>query len=319
MKKMACSAPVLFLVFNRPEVTRGVFEAIRKARPKRLYIAADGPRQKDCDDKRKTQEVRKIVSAVDWPCRVQTLFRNKNLGCRMAISSAINWFFQNEEEGIILEDDCLPSPDFFLFCEQLLEKYRHEERVMMIAGSSFLGDKRKLAHSYFFTKYFFMWGWASWRRAWKHYDIKMRLWPEVRDSGAFLKIMNKKGYVRSFGEREFAFWRRWFDYFYTDTTTPWEYQWLFACWMRHALAIVPAVNLISNIGFGEEALHTRGEITGLSDKKFGKLRFPLNHPRFFFQEKKADELMLKASINLLYGIWRQEDYKCKAKRALLSR
>src|SRR5262249_20722231 len=162
----ACKIPVLFLIFNRPNTTARVMEAIRTAGPGRLYVAADGPRDGNADEAKRCAEVRRIATQVDWPCEVQTLFRERNLGCRQAVSSAITWFFEQEQEGIILEDDCLPSPSFFPYCAELLARFRNDERIMCITGCNFQQDMKGYPYSYYFSKYHHVWGWATWRRAW---------------------------------------------------------------------------------------------------------------------------------------------------------
>ena len=174
------TTPVLFLVFNRPDTTEKVFEAIRQAKPQKLFVAADGPRGNRLGEKEKCEQVRKIATTVDWDCEVKTLFREKNLGCKFAVSSAIDWFFKNVEEGIVLEDDCLPSQSFFWFCQELLERYRNDERVMLIGGNNRGVDFLK-NHSYFFSKYVQIWGWATWRRSWEKYDSKIRKWKLVKE------------------------------------------------------------------------------------------------------------------------------------------
>lgn len=170
---------VLFLVFNRPDTTRQVLDSIRQARPPRLYVAADGAREDRPGERERCERVRGIATDVDWPCEVHTLFRARNLGCKTAVSGGISWFFEQEEEGIILEDDVLPDQSFFVFCEELLERYRHEAKVTMISGDYFHGNNHQPTASYFFSRYTHIWGWASWRRAWQHYDREMAQWPSL--------------------------------------------------------------------------------------------------------------------------------------------
>jgi hypothetical protein len=176
------AAPVLFLVFNRPDTTRDVFQTIRRARPPRLCVAAYGPRQDRQGERERCESVREIATDIDWPCELHTLFRTTNLGSEMAVSGGISWFFQHEAEGIILEDDVLPDPTFFRFCGELLERYRLEAKVMMISGNYLLGPKQRPATSYYFSRYTHIWGWASWRRAWSRYDRAMSQWPTLRSS-----------------------------------------------------------------------------------------------------------------------------------------
>ena len=271
--------PVLFLIFNRPETTRESFQAIAQAKPNRLYIAADGPRPDKDGESQRCEQARQIATAVDWPCEVKTLFRAHNLGCKRAVSSAIDWFFQHEPEGIILEDDCVASPDFFRFAAELLARYRHDERIMCISAQHFHGDAHQPEHSYFFSRYNHCWGWASWRRAWQHYDPEIANWPEFRDT-SWLRTVGD-------GSRMFAYhWRTIFNQCYDGEIDTWDYQWTFHCWQQDGLTILPAKNLVANIGFGSHAAHTCPEHDpGLTVES---LAFPLSHPPCPIRDKAAD-------------------------------
>src|SRR5258707_6457605 len=177
---------VLLIIFNRPETTKLVFEAIRKAKPARLYIAADGPREDVASDIESCIAARKAVENIDGDCKVESRFSNQILNCGVAPSSAFTWFFQHEEEGIILEDDCLPSQSFFWFCQELLERYRHDSRVMHIGGNNFLnGWQKDSDYSYYFSRSGFIWGWATWRRAWEKFDFEIRKYEEAKRNGFF--------------------------------------------------------------------------------------------------------------------------------------
>ena len=242
------NTPVLFLIFNRPDTAQRVFDEIRKARPKHLYIAADGPRELNDRDKILCQESRAIIEQVDWPCEVKTLFRDKNLGCKLAVSSAINWFFQNVEAGIILEDDCVPHQSFFRFASEILEKYKNEEKVMMIAGLNPISEYHS-PYSYYFSRYFSIWGWATWRRAWQKYDIEMREWPRAKEK---LATYYADPYARKYLERSF-------DNAYSGKLNTWDIQWFLTCLVQNGLSIVPSKNLINNIGiFGD---HAEGDVS----------------------------------------------------------
>ena len=184
------SVPVLFLIFNRPDTTALVMEAIRAARPARLYVAADGPRPGCPGDAERCAEARRVVTAVDWPCQVKTLFRETNLGCRKAVSSAIDWLFACEEEGIILEDDCVPTSDFFSFCGELLERFRDDKQIMAICGSCYAEAEPNYRASYYFSYYADPWGWATWRRAWRLYDGDLSRWPAFKARGG-LRTLSK--------------------------------------------------------------------------------------------------------------------------------
>ena len=240
------NAAVLFNIFNRPELTAQSFEAIRAARPPRMYIAADGPRAGREGEAELCRRAREVALAVDWPCDVKTLFRKKNLGCKVACSSAVTWFFQNEPEGIILEDDCVAHPDFFPYCEKLLERYRNEPELMVITGSNFEYGKRRGEASYFFSIFPHIWGWASWARAWKLYDVNLtgmdayvntRMAAKLGHEGAF-RVMARKFWLIANG--------------YDDT---WDYQLTYSVWKHDGLCIIPNVNMIRNIGFVEDSAH----------------------------------------------------------------
>jgi hypothetical protein len=234
------STPILFVIFNRPQYTQIVFNEIRKIRPKYLYIAADGPRKDNIKDVELCRQVRSITGEIDWDCDVHTLFREQNLGCKLGVSSAITWFFENVEEGIILEDDCLPHVTFFGYCEKLLEKYRNDERIMMIGGTNYFPDEIEIPESYFFSRWYVVWGWASWRRAWHLYDIQMNDWPKFRDQ-KYLDFLIPHKRARQY--YEIAFQKA-----YSNEIDVWSLQWWYTCIFQNGLVITPKVNLISNIG-----------------------------------------------------------------------
>jgi hypothetical protein len=277
--------PVLFIIFNRPDFTQAVFNEIRKAKPTQLFVAADGPRETLPDDFEKCRKTREIIRQVDWDCKVSTLFQDENLGCKRGVSSAINWFFSHVEEGIILEDDCVPDQSFFPFCQELLEKYRDDQRVMMISGDNFLSRRRRTEDSYYFSKYYFIWGWASWRRAWKYYDITLKQWPVVRDGHWLLDILNDRDVVN--------YWTRVFEDTYNGKIDTWDYQWIFSCWIQGGLSITPNTNLVSNIGFGEFAVNTKDKNSILSNIPVSPMLFPLKHPPFIMWDDLADRFSQK--------------------------
>lgn len=280
LKSLDC--PVLFLVFNRPDTTQRVFEAIRQAKPRKLYVAADGPRKENVGESDRVAAVREIATNVDWACEIITRFCDENQGCKMAVSSAIAWFFANEEEGIILEDDCLPSQSFFLFCQELLMKYRYDTRVMAISGDNFQDGRRCSGYSYYFSRYSHVWGWASWRRAWKLYDRNITTWPEVKENGFLADISgNDEAFI--------LFWQAIFDKTYAGMIDTWDFQWLYSCWVQNGLTVLPNVNLVSNIGFGEEATHTlqtNSPVAGLPELE---IDFPLKHPPLLIRNSIADK------------------------------
>lgn len=273
-------SPILFLIFNRPEETRSVFDEIRKYKPSHLYIAADGPRAGRGNEVLQCNEARQVVDLIDWPCETQTLFRDENLGCKTAVSQAISWFFECEEAGIILEDDCLPNHSFFIFCQEMLEKYRSHPEVGMIAGVNFQMGERRGDGDYYFSKYMHIWGWATWSDRWQNsYDVDIRAWPSFRKSQDFLEI------TKSRSNR--SYWETIFERVYRGKIDTWDYQWLFANWLHKRFSIIPNSNLISNIGFGEGATHTKIE-SQLSNLPVQDLAFPLAHPNLIKVDESAD-------------------------------
>lgn len=245
--------PVLLLVFSRPDTTRRVFEGIRSAAPSKLYVAADGPRPARPREAELCRQTRTIVDQVDWNCDVRTLFRDTNLGCRKAVSSAIDWFFENEEHGIIFEDDCLPDPSFFRFCSELLEKYRDTNNVMTINGSNFqFGEKRGEA-SYFFSRCPHVWGWATWRRAWQRFDLEMKSFPEFSRENRIDKFFPDGRMRRHYSILLRAAFEARID--------SWAYPLLYSVLSHDGLCISPNTNLVENIGW-QSGTHTA--LTGAS-------------------------------------------------------
>ena len=287
------TSPVLFLIFNRPETTWQVFEAIRTAKPRRLYIAADGPRFEREGERTRCEEVRKIALEVDWECDVKTLFRDKNLGCKIAVSEGISWFFDHEDEGIILEDDCLPDQSFFPFCKDLLERYRNDTRIMAISGNNFQQGRKRTEYSYYFSRYFHCWGWATWKRAWKFYDRELIAWPEIQKYGFLYDIAN--GY-----EPSVVYWSHWLDKCYSgELDDAWDYPWLLSCWGQSGLFVLPNINLVTNIGFGNKATHTKNINNINANLPAYKIEFPLKHPLYIIRDMVADQYEEKA----IYGIF----------------
>lgn len=298
--------PVLFLIFNRPDLTQQVFEAIRAQRPKQLFVAADGPRTHIPAERARCDAARRcVLDYVDWDCEVKTLFRDENLGCKKAVSLAIGWFFDHVEEGIILEDDCLPGPDFFRFCGELLSDYRDNPSVMQIGGVNFQQGRRRGEASFYFSKYTHIWGWATWRRAWKHYDLEMAGLDDLLSSEAWQRLCPDP--------REVAYWepilRRVRDGF-VDT---WDYQWNYTIWKQGGMVALPQVNLISNIGFRSDATHTmnQGErLANMQTRALGKIEF--------VKDVAKDEMADAFTFNTVFsppGKSKVADPLAKAKKA----
>lgn len=277
---MPLTTPVAFLIFNRPEQTRRVFAAIKRARPTRLLIVADGPRPTRPGEDALCAATRAIVSEVDWPCEVLTNFAATNVGCRERVSSGLTWVFNTVEEAIILEDDCLPHPDFFPYCAELLERYRDDARIMHIGGVNFQFGRRYGPDSYFFSRYTHIWGWASWRRAWQHYDVTLARWPAARER-----------MVAMFEHpAERRYWQHAWEKVFSGKLDTWDYQWSFACAEQGGLVALPNVNLISNIGFGSDATHTyrKNRLAALPTEALSQ---PLRHPSTVTRCIEADRAM----------------------------
>jgi hypothetical protein len=284
---------ILFLVFNRPDTTAKVFEQIRRYRPARLYVAADGPRRERTDEAERCARTREIATRIDWPCTLKTLFRDDNLGCKVAVSSAISWFFEHEEEGVILEDDCLPSPSFFWYCAELLERYRHNERVMHIGGANFGQGVSREEAGYYFSNYVHVWGWASWRRAWNGYDVNLQFLSDFERSDQFRSTFRRN--------RERRFWSALASEVRDGGIDTWDVQWFFHVLRSGGVATIPTVNLISNLGFGEISTHTSGRdprIAGLALNDLAVLR----HPDSVKVNRDADESEFDAIFKIPFRV-----------------
>ena len=282
----ALTTPVLLLIFRRPETTRRVFEAIRQARPTRLYVAADGPRPDHPTDAERCAEARAVVQEIDWPCDVFTLFQEKNLNCGLGPVTALNWFFGQEPEGIILEDDCVPAPSFFWFCAELLARYRHEARVMHIGGNNFGSEARQApapeALSYHFSTQRNSWGWATWRRAWQLYDYHLTDFQAVVAAGTLNEAFTgplEKYYRLGKMAGVLAL---------PQPPDVWDYQWEYTIARHHGLYIVPAVNLVGNIGFGHDSTHTHDGADIMGTLPAYDLTFALQHPGRVAQDRPRD-------------------------------
>lgn len=275
---MPCSKPVVFLIFCRPDVTARTLNLIRDAQPNMLLVIADGPRNEE--EAILCRKTRSVIDQVDWECEVRMNYSDINLGCRDRVSSGLHWVFEQVDEAIILEDDCLPNSSFFYYCENLLNYYRHDERVMVISGDNFQDGQQRTKYSYYFSKYNHCWGWATWRRAWRHWDFNPEKWKEFRDSN-FLQFICDDPY-------ETKYWTAIFDtLFLKGKPDSWAYVWLFSCWAQGGLTILPNVNLVSNIGFGVNATHTTEEsrFANMPTDYIGKIY----HPPFIVQHKAADK------------------------------
>jgi hypothetical protein len=274
-------SPVVLLMFARPDTTARVLDAIREARPPRLLLVADGARDDVPGEAELCEQTRALAERVDWDCEVSTDFADRNLGQKVRVESGLSWAFGLEEEAIVLEDDTLPHPTFFRFCDELLERYRDEEGVLSISGTNFQFDGPASSDSYYFSRYPHIWGWASWRSAWENYDPEMSRWPELRGSGWLERLLD--------APHAAAYWAYQFELTYRDRHT-WDFPWLFAAWLNGGLHAVPNRNLVSNLGFREDATHTPPhQAAFLGDLPTQEMPFPLAHPGEIRRNAAADE------------------------------
>jgi hypothetical protein len=278
------STAVALFVFNRPLSTQRVFDEIRKCRPPRLLVVADGPREGRPTEAEACARTRAVIEQVDWDCELSTNFSETNLGCRNRVSSGLDWVFSREDRAIVLEDDCLPSQSFFRFCDESLERYAMDSRIMQICGFNQFGELPGYPYSYLFSKFGPIWGWASWRRAWANYDVNMSLWPRVKSEHA-LGFCDTDAEIR---------WRSaLYDRLVSGALDTWDYQWGFAKMINSGLSVVPSRNLVTNIGFGPEATHTTHVLAATPRHE---LSFPLRPPPWLLRDTAFDRAYLSAVI-----------------------
>lgn len=283
-------SPVLFIVFNRPDTTRQVFDRIREVKPRRLYVAADGPRAGRPGDEEGCREVRRIVQGVDWDCEVKTLFSDVNKGCRIAVSDAITWFFGNEPEGIVLEDDCFPAYSFFYFCDQMLQRYRNDPRMFSITGTNKQNGRKWGDADYYFSRYANIWGWATWARVWRQYDRDLARFPESDVRRVMAKVYDDRFFIDDYA--------RIFSRLKAGEIDTWDYQFNFLGFFTEGLTITPNVNLISNIGFGAGATHTFDTVNPFAALPIVELQPPLRHPGAVAPVMEADAVYLRVEHSL---------------------
>jgi hypothetical protein len=296
------SVPILFLVFNRLDTTKLVFAKIREIKPKQLFIGSDGAREGKEGEKEKVELVRNyILDNIDWECEVKTLFREKNLGCRLAVAQAITWFFDHVEYGIILEDDCVPNLYFFTFCQQLLDRYKDNTNIYAITGCNFQ-DKKYGNASYYFACYFHVWGWATWKRAWQQFDLDLTDYKDFIESDYLKQLALNK-------EQE-QFWITTFERLLQSRYDTWDYQWMYSIYKNNGLVIVPNVNLVRNIGWGAEATHTFDKFNHLSNRKTEAIT-RLIHPDKIYRNKEADNFYFETAMIFRTSLKEKLIYKIK--------
>ena len=277
------TTPVAFIIFNRPDTTGEVLERIRKAKPTKLYLISDAPRAGREDDVRLVNETRSLVeNGIDWECEVYKNYAEANMGCRDRVASGISWVLEKEDRVIILEDDIVVADDFFRYMQETLEYYKDNERVMMVSGTNLIKDY-EIPGDYAFSCFSGIWGWGTWARAWKHYDVDIKDWPQIHKSGRFKCVMNGLAYI---------FLKRNMDSVYNHVKDTWDIQWDFCRYKYHGLGVVPKHNMVNNIGFGrEDATHTSGE--SFEDFSYGSMNIPMQYNVEVARDVQYDKAYIK--------------------------
>lgn len=293
------SSPVLFIIFNRPETTKEVFGQIKKAQPRQLFIAADGPRVDQPTDHNLCKQARSIIDQVDWPCELQTLLHKENLGCKFGPITAINWFFSHVEQGIILEDDCVPDLSFFQYCSELLERYKDNKKILSINGHN-LGYISKYDYSYSFTRYMNMWGWATWRRSLDLIDYELEDWETINKN--WFLYTSLRSSVFDFDWKWVKNWRNTYVDLLEKEVDAWDYYWIYAGFRHRLLSVVPHKNLINNIGFNANATHTKSKDHLIGKTINEKMNSPLVHPKRISRNTDYEE-------NYVKKIWQSYERK----------
>lgn len=286
---------IAFIIFKRPDTTRKVFEVIRRMKPRKLLVIADGSRSNQRGEAEKCAAARDVIDQVDWDCEVFKNYSDINLGCAKRVSSGLDWVFSLVEEVIILEDDCVPHPTFFRYCDELLEYYKDDERVMSVCGLSVPPSFRRDSFSYCFSRYQRCWGWATWKRAWQYYDHEMKLWPQVVEEALLSEFLSDRQTV--------SFWHKKFWQVYRNEIDSWAYRWMFSCWLQSGLSVLPNVNLIANIGTTSEATNTVND-SFAAQLCAHEMSFPLRHPTCMVRDRQADRFIQRTrhSAGIAYRI-----------------
>lgn len=301
-KHNTLSTPILLIVFNRLNTAQSVLNQIRLVKPRKLYIASDGARRSRDGEDANIKNIRKyILESIDWDCKVETLFQDNNLGCKVGVSTAIDWFFNNEESGIILEDDVIPSVSFFYYCEELLEKYKNEESIGMISGSNYFFEERVSDDDYYFSMFPFIWGWATWRRVWDKYDSSMKDLDKKRLLKIIRNIFTTKECINYYYDSIIAT--------YNNKINTWDYQLAYLMFCNAYYNICPTKNMISNIGFGSDATHTKHDSIHNNMQRY-EINFPIRHPQKINRGLGAD-------INFENRAFKKNIFKSILKRLLL--
>ncbi len=280
--------PIALIGFNRPEKTKMVFDVIAGSKPQKLFLIFDGPRSDHPEDLEKCKAARAVVERVDWDCEVFKKYSDTNLDCGVGPAQGTDWVFKNTDRAIILEDDCVPDPSFFKFCDELLNKYENDTRIVQISGQNYQLGRKPSNYSYYFSNFNICHGaFATWKRAWMKYDYEIRLWPELRDSGFLEDIVQNSAASQ--------YWWNIFEktYLNPDQKHYWDHQWTFCCWSQNGLSILPSIPLVTNIGHDSEATHTKDTNAMIANLESREMPFPLDHPPYVFRNRTADQFFLE--------------------------
>lgn len=286
------NAAVALIIFNRPDTTEMVLAEIGKVKPRQLFVIADGPRPERSDDKVKCNAARALIHRVDWDCEIFKNYSEENLGCGHRPASGISWMFEHVESAIILEDDCVPDTSFFWYCDELLERYKNDYRIMQISGTNRKKDIKKENVSYTFSKFPIAFGgFATWRRAWHNYDFEMKLWPKLRNTPWLAYHLANNNGAEAY--------KKIFDFAYLNHRKGdfWDFQWIFALMVNNALSIFPHVNLHTNIGCREDGTHMTSSTHKYANIHFHAIKFPLVHPDFVIPDYDTDSFVVEDLIS----------------------
>ncbi len=287
---MPTDVPVALIIFRRPDATRRVFEAVRRAEPSQLFVIADGPREGHPDDAEQCKATRAVVEDVDWDCEVHRNYSASNLGCGRRPASGISWVFKHVDRAIILEDDCLPAASFFPFCKQVLDRYADVPQVMHVNGNTYGLDQSDWhEYSYSFGSYPQVWGWATWKRSWNEFDWTMEGWPAFRDAGMLDSLDGGAAYA---SVRE----KKWDRVYGGKDRDVWDYQWHFAVMRNNGLCVVPRKNMITNVGFGTRATHTVSEESEKASLNRHDIDLPITPPPFLVSDQRINRIYRKKML-----------------------
>jgi hypothetical protein len=292
--------PVALIGFNRPDHLRAVLESLAAVRPAFLFVILDGPRSDREAEAARCLAVRRVFEEIKWSCQIEWNCAPSNLGCKMRIVTGLDWLFGQVDEAIILEDDCVPAPQFFRFAEELLANYRNDPRVGMIAGSNVGGFAASDGASYWFSRVPACWGWATWARAWKNFDVTMAQWPAFRREGRVSEVFDER--IKS------DYWTGLLDGTFHNRIDTWDYPWALTLWVAGQLTVVPSSNLVSNIGFGNDSTHTASSSHAAARRAFDPISFPLRHPTCFLPDRRCEarthEISHGSDVSILMRRWK---------------